>query len=259
MADRYFSNKLGSISEEDYNKYNKIYQDAFGSKTVAGIPTNNITEPEQLAAAQAIEKATGTVGKRGEELKSDYEKRKNDAIAKMEYNSRLIEGRDRKRAEQSAKNTSGNAFDEVPNVSLKSGGKIENGSVYDKNGNLYNGEIALKGEHLPASVITVLGKGGISIPPGKNVTVRVLNGQIQSIKPEGKNEINRQFMQNEQLKYNTEPQKGQQMKFGATDEKQQSKKTYTYKGKSYTEDQVKKAASNLRMTFDEYIKKYNLK
>ena len=47
------------------------------------------------------------------------------------------------------------------------------------------------------------------------IRIRVKDGVIQSVKQEGKPEMGRQFVENAQLKYNTESGKGPQPTFGA--------------------------------------------
>lgn len=110
--------------------------------------------------------------------------------------------------------TTGNALDEfgvVTDLSLQSGGKISKGLVYDKSGNAYNGELAVKKEWLPANVTVSLSAAKI---PLKNVmNVKVKDGVIQSIMtPNG--EVSRQAMENLQKKANTEPIKAPQPVFG---------------------------------------------
>lgn len=110
--------------------------------------------------------------------------------------------------------TTGNALDEfgvVTDLPLQSGGKISKGLVYDKSGNAYNGELAVKKEWLPANVTVSLSAAKI---PLKNVmNVKVKDGVIQSIMtPNG--EVSRQAMENLQKKANTEPIKAPQPVFG---------------------------------------------
>lgn len=111
----------------------------------------------------------------------------------------------------------GLVLDEIGNVTPLelAGGKyvVENGSVSDKEGNPYSGEIYVSKENLPTSLKTIMKSGGIEIGKGANFVVK--DGEIQAIKTK-QGIANRKTIRNYQLKYNTEPAKGEQLSFGKT-------------------------------------------
>lgn len=106
----------------------------------------------------------------------------------------------------------GNLFDTLPDVVFPAGGgKITNGTALDKNGNPFNGEVYFKKEQLPAQIFSVIGA-----PAGKvgGFKVRFENGMPIELTNPRIGTITRQAMENYQLKYNTEPKKGRQPRFG---------------------------------------------
>jgi hypothetical protein len=106
--------------------------------------------------------------------------------------------------------TQGNLFDDIPDVTLTNGGYIRNGQAYDKNGNPYNGKVKLPKEKLSAQLFTVLGN-----PKGVNeFEVTFENGTPSTFSNKRTGIITRQGMTNYQLKYDSEPIKGEQMQFG---------------------------------------------
>lgn len=103
----------------------------------------------------------------------------------------------------------GNLFDDIPDVKFKSGNYIINGQAYDKDGNPYNGKIRLAKENLSAQLFSVLGT-----PRVKEFDITFENGTPVRYANEKTGVITRQGMQNYQLKYDTEPIKGEQLNFG---------------------------------------------
>lgn len=88
---------------------------------------------------------------------------------------------------------------------------------------------------LPSSLHAILKSAGYDISDYDKFDLEVKEGKIESIVPLEQNsggtgfskaqKITRQDMENAQLKYNTEPQKGQQLQFGQPSKKGQSKST----------------------------------
>lgn len=108
----------------------------------------------------------------------------------------------------------GNAFDELTGiVGIRKGVKIEDG-VATLNGAPYNGKIVMLGEEVPESVRAPLRSIGYEFYDDDKVDVSIVNGKVETIKPTGKSAASRTMMENAQLKFSTEPQKGPQMIFG---------------------------------------------
>jgi hypothetical protein len=103
----------------------------------------------------------------------------------------------------------GNLFDDIPDVKFKSGNYIRNGQAYDKNGNPYNGKIRVAKENLSAELFSVLGN-----PRVKEFDITFENGTPVNYSNEKFGVLNRQGMYNYQLKYDSEPIKGEKMDFG---------------------------------------------
>lgn len=121
--------------------------------------------------------------------------------------------------------TSGNAFDEIggtTEIVVKTAGVfskpvvISDGIVYnDKNG-LFTGKLKIPADQLPAGMVGALKTAGTELPGDGEVEVTAKNGEIISVKADGKNVVTRQNMENAQKKFDTE-QKGQERtKWGRT-------------------------------------------
>ena len=108
----------------------------------------------------------------------------------------------------------GNAFDEITNIKgIKKGVDVQDGIAL-LNSKPYNGKVVVLGEELPLSVVAPLKSAGLKIAQKDKVDVVFENGKVISIKPIGKSAVSKTMMENAQLKYSTEPQKGPQMIFG---------------------------------------------
>lgn len=88
---------------------------------------------------------------------------------------------------------------------------VENGSVSDKDGNPYNGEIYVSKENLPTSLKTIMKTGGIEIGEGANFVVE--DGVIQAVKTK-QGVTDRNAIWNYQQKWNTESAKAPQPSWG---------------------------------------------
>lgn len=184
---------------------NKVYQKYKGKDI-------NIQQPEQVASALLLSL--------GDTEKVDYLS-KNDPQAQAYLSNQLISSRKTIGGGAGVANTvsQGNLFDAIgktENIPLGSGGVIRNGMVVDKKGDSYNGEIRVEKTKLPASIFAALKAGGINEKDLDDdyFNLVVKNGVIEAIKGQYIGNIDREMMYNAQLKYNTEPQKGQQMQFG---------------------------------------------
>ncbi len=145
---------------------------------------------------------------------------------------RIAEGRPSKGATfnfggggQTQQELSGNALDEVGSVKpvpistkTKKGiigkGTIENGVARDDRGNLYTGEVSFTYDFIPANLAAVLSYNKTPLAKYLPIIVQYKDGEAVGITQPGKPAINRKLVENAQLKYNTETQKGQQPEFG---------------------------------------------
>lgn len=108
----------------------------------------------------------------------------------------------------------GNAFDELTGIAgIRKGVKIKDG-LATLNNIPYNGKIVMLGEEVPESVRAPLRSIGYEFYDDDKVDVNIVNGKVETIKPIGKSAASRSMMENAQLKFSTEPQKGPQMQFG---------------------------------------------
>lgn len=104
-----------------------------------------------------------------------------------------------------------------PLVFPKSGVVLKSGEARDKNGNLFNGDLVTTGDRIGSGLKTVLKSGGFDFTDSDKsdyFTFRIKDGRIEAMKPNGGSWIDRQDLINFQLKANSEPQKGQQPRYG---------------------------------------------
>jgi hypothetical protein len=104
----------------------------------------------------------------------------------------------------------GNLFDSILDMTFPSG-KVKNGTALDNLGNPYNGTVYVKKELLPAEIFSAVGPTASRV---KGFNVKFENGLPVKFVNEKTGTITRQGMENYQLKYNTEPMKGRQLRFG---------------------------------------------
>lgn len=192
-----------SHNPQEVTRLNNIYRDKF---------KKDIQTPEDVSVAFAL--SLSPAGKTGEEVGLDRASYLNAQDAK-------IRGRQQGRQQSSVSSVGGNLLDNFGNInsipSMKGTFQINNGIVTDKSGNAYSGEIFIPRDFIPSSIYSVLGAGGfdkkfLSLNDGFNAIVK--DGRIQAIKDPNIGLIDRQAMQNYQLKFDTEPLKGSRMSFG---------------------------------------------
>jgi hypothetical protein len=159
-----------------------------------------IENPEQFVAGYALlKKPTGALS----EGKADYpwltkfrlQKAASDARANKISGADVIEG---------------NIMDVIPDQDLKSGNKIINGTYVDANGNPISGVVNLPKEKLPAELFDII-KAPREV---RDFNIEFVNGKPEKLINKRFGTVTRQSMENYQLKYNTEPGKGVQPKFG---------------------------------------------
>lgn len=204
----YYQHKYESLKEPEYEQLNKAFQSVYGSTIKLNGQTmpNYIDSPEEVAAAEAIIQAQ-SLAKKGEEAVLDRELANQRSVNKIYINDGLIRGR--KNTGFGPTNTEdGNEFDRIP-LPKKTG--------WFSSGN------RVKPEDIPALTKAVLKTAGVNIEDMDYFEADVKDGVIQSITPYWKDKegelhkegvITRTDMENAQLKYNSEPQKGNQPSFG---------------------------------------------
>jgi hypothetical protein len=103
-----------------------------------------------------------------------------------------------------------NLFDAIPDVTTVSGGSIKDGRAFDKNGNAYSGKMIIQKQNLPSEIFSAIGPLSKGV---KEFEVTFENGTpVRFVNPKT-GVIDRRGMYNYQLKYNTEPRKGEQLEF----------------------------------------------
>lgn len=189
---------------------------------------------EDLLAAAAIQ--FGLLSKEQSQKKETNEEAKFDA-AEAGRNMRNLRSA---AASQGGTNvvTSGNIIDEIDagETTLGSGKKviISQGEVFNSDKTPYNGQIFITRDKLPASLysaLNVMGTDDLFLKGNKGFTAKVVDGQIESLSDERIGRVDRRFLENAQLKLNTEPQKGRQMQFGGN--KQQPKQKEVKETKTF--------------------------
>jgi len=146
--------------------------------------------PIALAMAKAIEKAESV---RDVEMATDEELEQKRAME-----------RSAARATQEEQ-VQGNAFDEIDFQGMVRGAQLATD---------FTGTIPTKGENLPQSVRSALSSIGYNIGSQKEVEIKMKDGKVIEIRAKGNSPVSRNTMMNAQLKFSTEPLKGQQMTFG---------------------------------------------
>ena len=197
----------------EFVSLNKIHKEKFGS---------DIKDRKDVAAALGI--AMSGLERSEEQTQESWEAKNERTSA--QYDRRAAMSAARQNAAAGAV-TSGNIMDEVDAGKIKLGsGKTVNitkGEVFDENNNPYNGEIFIKREYLPSSLYSALnamGTDDLLLKANKGFNAKIVNGEIVSLGDPRIGNVSRRFLENAQLKLNTEPQKGRQMSFGSSKNEQ---------------------------------------
>jgi hypothetical protein len=202
----YYRTNLGT--QEQYNdlandvnfvkQLNPIYKKYFGV---------DIKTPEDLSVAYGL--ATKQPKK---EDKTGYDFTKEYYFKEGQRRSDIRSALNRAATNTGSGPDDANLFDALPNLKTVSGNNyIENGKAFDKNGNLYNGKMFIQRQNLPAEIFSVLGPVAKDV---RNFDVTFENGTPIIFSNPKTGVIDRRAMYNYQLKYNTEPRKGNQPDFG---------------------------------------------
>lgn len=219
--------------EAQFNKLIKDdkYKKIFGIKENADFPASAYTtelgrsarlkamEYALEAANQPVEVAPKRIDNKEAIMDRNFEdwKKKNEITSAQAYQRALIA---RQGATSGYNPTSGNAFDEIPDMNMQSGKKIVNGTVYNADGTPYsspsgNSDIFIPKNKLPSSVLTSLKAAGIDPSQiGEGVNISVKDGVITTMETKRNGVISRQNMENYQKAFNKEPMKSAQPSFG---------------------------------------------
>lgn len=165
----------------------------------------DISSGSDLAIGYALTQKPGGLIKT-EAAEYDWETKFNKTQARADLRSAL----NRAAFNTGSSPDDANLFDAIPNVKTVSGGYIEDGKAFDKNGNAYSGKMVIQKQNLPAEIFSI-------IPLAKNVTdfdVTFEDGVPVKFVNKKTGVIDRRAMYNYQLKSNTEPAKGDQPDFG---------------------------------------------
>jgi hypothetical protein len=208
----------------EYKKLNELFTSKY---------KRPIESSEDAAAAIAL--SFSPVGKQREQVVDDR-------LAMFEV---AEAGRNRRNAISAANRgsgadfvTSGNIIDEIDlgETEIGQGKKviISQGEVFNSDKTPYNGQIFITRNKLPASLysaLKVMGTDDLFLKGNKGFTAKIVDGQIESLSDERIGNVDRRFLENAQLKLNTEPQKGRQMQFGGN--KQQPKQKEVKETKTF--------------------------
>ena len=96
----------------------------------------------------------------------------------------------------------------------KKKGRVENGYVFDENGQPLTREIEIEATKLPSVMFPIMKKQGLDIPTSGKTKFNVDRGTIVSMNHPTKGQTGREDMKTFQLSYNTEPIKSEQPNFG---------------------------------------------
>ena len=202
----YFRDNLGTqeqysnlIKDKDFvNQLNPIYKKFFGA---------DIKNPADLAVAYGL--ATKQPKR---EDKTGYDFTKEWYFTEGQRRSDIRSALNRAAVNTGSSEEDANLFDALPNLKTVSGNNyIENGKAFDKNGNPYNGKMFIQRQNLPAEIFSVIGPLAKDV---RNFDVTFENGTPIIFSNPKTGVIDRRAMYNYQLKYNTEPRKGDQPDFG---------------------------------------------
>lgn len=203
-ARSYYRKNLGTqeqynelAQDRDFvNQMNPVYKKYFGT---------DIKTPEDLTVAYGL--ATKQPKR---EDKTGYDFTKEWYFKEGQRRQDIRSALNRAAVNTGTSEENANLFDAIPNVKTVSGGSIIDGKAFDKDGNAYSGKMVIQKQNLPAEIFSV-------IPLAKNVSdfeVTFENGTPVKFVNKKTGVIDRRAMYNYQLKYNTEPRKGNQPDFG---------------------------------------------
>jgi len=205
--------KLNEISQQVFGKPIEDDEDIAAAYTVSKLSTPEIKPKVRANTGEVMDKRATMANAEWDRRTAQNQK---NSLIKIAAN-RKAQGLDENAS------TSGNAFDEFGSVTpvyFESGGKIQDGIVFDKDGNLGNGEMAVVKSALPANVTVSLNTAKIPLTPYMNIIVK--DGVIQAIKTKN-GVVSRQAMENLQKKSNTEPIKAAQPVYGKPNSKAPTK------------------------------------
>ena len=190
--------------KEFVNSVNPVFKSIYG---------RDIQNGGDLASAYALAQKQGGMTKAGA---SKYDELYMEGIRE---DNRLRNIAANKSAQQQTQPT-GNLFDafgegrplEIPGKGVD----VTNGVWSDKAGNPYSGTLFMPKELVPVNLYNALKSSGVDdkiLRGNEGFNVKIKDGRIQSLSDPNIGTIDRQGMQDAQLKWNTEPQKSRQPSF----------------------------------------------
>lgn len=204
-ARSYYRSNLGTqeqynqlAQDRDFvNQMNPVYKKYFGT---------DIKTPEDLTVAYGL--ATKQPKR---EDKTGYDFTKEWYFTEGQKRQDIRSALNRAATNTGSGPDDANLFDVIPDITTVSGGFIRNGQAFDKNGNPYSGKMVIQRQNLPAEIFSVIGPLAKDV---KNFDVTFENGTPVKFSSPKTGVIDRRGMYNYQLKYNTEPRKGEQPDYG---------------------------------------------
>lgn len=206
---------LGAINEYKSNKGTKEHFDElFKDKDFTSQINENfrkkfnkdISSGSDLAIGYALTQKPGGLIKT-EAAGYDWETKFNKTQARADLRSAL----NRAAFNTGSSPDDANLFDTIPDIGTVSGNTyIKDGKAFDKNGNAFSGKIVIQKENLPAEIFSIVPLAKYV----KNFDVTFEDGSPVKFVNKKTGVIDRRAMYNYQLKYNTEPGKGDQPDFG---------------------------------------------
>jgi len=171
------------------------------------IPGLNLDATQQFVAGYALmKKPTGGVSTSQPEM--PWMTKFNIEEAGRIKRHKISEANADRRSKAGVAEEQGNELDNIEDISFRAGGGVKGGIALDANGNRWSGEATIPQNKVPGLLFDMIGADP------KDVVVTYENGvPVKMIHPQVGN-ISRQAVEAYQLKFNTEPAKGRQIKFG---------------------------------------------
>jgi len=244
--------KIDNLPQADYERlYDKAVKNNLGA----------IAEGYDVKPFLAVEYMKESYMPQGYEEKTEAKESLSSQIQREERRQDRSDARvDAMRTQTGQPTVSGNEFDKIfaeykEETNLFGGGKgvgvkVKEGFV-TKDGQPYNGYLKVASAALPAQLKNILISAGYGVQgdgfktlPDSEFTIKYKDGRVEYIKGARMGVLDRTAMENAQLAYDKEPQKGQKPLFGQP--KENVKPTG---GRTITKDQFRKMSLSERQSF----------
>ena len=174
-----------------------------GDKT----PGINLDPTQQFVVGYALTKkptGEGSIGKPEMPWLEQFKMR--ETAAERRHRESMANARSV--AAQNVPSEMGNELDNIEDIAFKSGGGLKNGVAVDASGNPWSGEAEIPAKNVSGLLFDIIGADP------KNIVVTYKNGVPVKLNHPQVGTLTRQNIENYQMKFNTEPAKGKQLKFG---------------------------------------------